>query len=186
LGRTNESQDYYYYDQSLPLDSEQRRRGNTCICICMYVGTNLTLASLCCVLCSCKVLLGNGKLLAGLGARVAPNKGAHQSGGGEQFDAPNMLLPSAAWSPLARTGAGCRRAVRFLLLPIHARKRKKKREHVKTISQSSISCWRVATRSGSTRQLGLLLCLCSGQTVSSAEHFDFSVHQFQPFLDARI
>lgn len=93
--------------------------------VCVYVGTNLTLASLCCALCSCKVLLGNGKLLAGLGARVAPNKGAHQSGGGEQFDAPNMLLPSAAWSPLARTGAGCRRAVRFLLLPIHARKEKK-------------------------------------------------------------
>lgn len=91
--------------------------------VCVYVGTNLTLASLCCVLCSCKVLLGNGKLLAGLGARVAPNKGAHQSGGGEQFDAPNMLLPSAAWSPLARTGAGCRRAVRFLLLPIHATKK---------------------------------------------------------------
>lgn len=44
----------------------------------------------------------------------------------------------------------------------------------------------LATRSGSTRQLGLLLCLCSGQTVSSAEHFDFSLHQFQPFLDEGI
>lgn len=106
----------------------------------MYVGTNLTLASLCCVLCSCKVLLGNGKLLAGLGARVAPNKGAHQSGGGEQFDAPNMLLPSAAWSPLARTGAGCRRGA---ISSFTYSRNKKKREHVKTISQSSISCWRL-------------------------------------------
>lgn len=91
----------------------------------MYVGTNLTLASLCCVLCSCKVLLGNGKLLAGLGARVAPNKGAHQSGGGEQFDAPNMLLPSAAWSPLARTGAGCRRGA--ISSFTYSRKKKKKK-----------------------------------------------------------
>ena len=94
----------------------------------MYVGTKLT--QLCVLSARNKSLAWNGNYWV-----FAPNKDVHQSG--EQFDAPNMLLPSAAclpaWSPcaVARTGT-----VRFLL-PSHA-----KQEH-STLFRRDLFSWRL-------------------------------------------
>lgn len=74
----------------------------------------------------------------------------------------------------------------FYLFTQEKKKKTGTRQNYFTELDLLLASGELATRSGSTRQLGLLLCLCSGQTVSSAEHFDFSLHQFQPFLDAGI
>ena len=113
----------------------------------MYVGTKLT--QLCVLSARNKSLAWNGNYWV-----FAPNKDVHQSG--EQFDAPNMLLPSAAGT------------VRFLL-PSHA-----KQEHSTLFRRDLLATW-----SGSRRQLGPLLLRSSSVPVSCAEHIPIA-GAFQP------
>jgi len=122
----------------------------------MYVGTNLT--QLCVLSERNRSLAWNGNYWV-----LAPNKDVHQSG--EQFDAPNMLLPSAAGT------------VRFLL-PSHA-----KQEH-STLFRRDLFSWRLGLGQAVSGGCCCVLPLFRSVVPSTYQLLvHFSLH---PFLDAEI